>query len=701
MGFLNSIFLIGLTAAAIPVIIHLLNRRRVRKIKFSSLAFLSEIARRRMRNISLRRLLILVLRTLAVVFIVIAFARPTLRGGAFLLAGKAPKNVVICLDASFSMGVDLEKGTAFTAAKDIAKAVVDEAGRQDALNLVLFADGASTPLDRGVRNKSLAKSAIDGAKLTAETTSIQRAIDAAYDIIDHSDLSGGEIYVISDFRFNADSTLTGQRKDRRDVRVFFVPVYEDEVDNVSIDRVLVPRKLLRSGEVIRVAVDVTNHSPQSPVSFPLELVVGGNRKAEKVIDLAPSASGTVTFPISFTDWGTYQCRASKSHDRLAVDDDRYFLLEVSKSVPVTLVRGMKRLDEGVERASALDEAGHAGYFYLEKALNPRGTAEGEFTVTTIDENALTAASLPARGVVVWTDPQQMESKRFNLLERYVTRGGALMVFLGNSDRRLWQDSRFLELVGMRAATERTHQSRTGYTSFQKGHPVFSLFNEEELEMLARTRVRRYIAARGVAPDSVLAYVGGGDPALWECSRGKGKILVFAATPDLRDSDIPLSPMFLPLVHTSVSYLASAGGAQRHRDNRVGRQLVFDAPAAALAASQLVIRDPDDTPVRPLLFETPLGELQAICEHPDKVGFYRLMQDTTAVAEAVANADTRESNIAVRAIPEGDFETASIVKTGGDFLRNLQAARQGREIFGLFILLAAAALVAESLLSRTA
>jgi len=220
-------------------------------------------------------------------------------------------------------------------------------------------------------------------------------------------------------------------------------------------------------------------------------------------------------------------------------------------------------------------------------------------------------------------------------------------------------------------------------------------------MLARTRVRRYIAARGVAPDSVLAYVGGGDPALWECSRGKGKILVFAATPDLRDSDIPLSPMFLPLVHTTVSYLASAGGAQRHRDNRVGRQLVFDAPAAALAASQLVIRDPDETPVRPLLFETPLGELQAICEHPDKVGFYRLMQDTTAVAEAVANADTRESNIAVRAIPEGDFETASVVNAGGDFLRNLHAARQGREIFGLFILLAAAALVAESLLSRTA
>jgi len=700
MGFLNAIFLAGLLSAAVPVIIHLLNRRRIRRIKFSSLEFLTDLAKRRMRKINLRRILILILRTAAVVFIVVAFARPTIRGAAFLLPGKAAKNVVICLDASYSMGVDEEQGTSFTAAKHLASTIADEAGKRDVVNLVLFSERAEAQLEQGTRNKSIINTAIGKASLTAEATSIQRAIDKAYDLIDGSDVSGGEIYIVSDFRYNADSTLAGQRGDRRDVRVFFVPVYKDAIDNVSIDRVLVPRKLLRPGEVIRVGVVVTNHSLENPASFPLELTVDDSRKAEKLLNLSPGASTTVTFPISFVEWGKYRCKVSKNHDRLPVDDDRHFLLEVSKSVPVTLIRGLLRLDNGgVGDATGGGLGAAAGFFYLEKALNPRSTGEGEFVVETIDEEDITAAALPGRGVVVWVNPRRLQAKRLALLERYVRRGGGLMIFLGNGDRRLMQDERFREFVGMKAATDRTNQAKTGYTSFQQDHPVFAIFNEEELELLTRTRVSRYVAARGVAPDSVLAYVAGGDPALWECARGKGRILVFAAAPDLESGDIPLSPMFLPLVHTSVSYLASAGRAQRQQDHRAGRQLIFDAPQSALSSSQLVIRDPDNRPLRPVIFETPQGDRRVICERPEKTGFYRLMTDTTLVVEEVVNLDTRESNIAVSSLPEDGVESASVVSTEGDFLRNLQASRQGREIFGLFIFLACAALAAESILGR--
>jgi hypothetical protein len=703
MGFLNTIFLGALVAAAVPVIIHLLNRRRLRRIKFSSLEFLTDLARRRMRKINLRRILILVLRTMAIVFVVTAFARPTIRGAAFLLPGKAPKNVVVCLDASYSMGVDEEQGTAFTAAQEIASTIVDQAGKHDAINVVLFSERADAQLEQGTKNKTLVKSVIENAKITAEATSIGRAIDEAYELIDESDVEGGEIYVVSDFRYNSDSTLAGQRPERRDVRLFFVPVYNGVVDNVSIDRVMVPRKLLRPGEVIRIGVAVTNHSPENPADFPLELTVEGSRKAEKVINLSPGASTTVTFPISFTEWGAYHCKIAKNRDRLPVDDERYFLLEVSKSVPVTLIRGLRHLDDG-RRGSGPTAGGigrAAGFFYLEKALNPRPTGDGEFTVTTIDEKDITAASLPSRGVAVWVNPHQLQSKRMALIERYVKRGGGLMVFLGNGDRRLLQDERFREFIGIRAATERKNQSKTGYTSFQQSHPMFSIFNEEELELLTRTKVRRYVAARGVAPDSVLAYVAGGDPALWECSRGKGRIMVFAAAPDLESGDIPLSPMFLPLVHTSVSYLASAGGAQRQLDNPVGRQLFFDAPQSALTSSQLLIRDPDGDPLRPVVFETPQGDRRVICARPQKPGFYRLMTDTTLVTQEVVNLDTRESNISVKGIGENEIENASVVSTDGDFLENLQASRQGREIFGFFIFLAAAALAAESILGRRA
>ena len=110
---------------------------------------------------------------------------------------------------------------------------------------------------------------------------------------------------------------------------------------------------------------------------------------------------------------------------------------------------------------------------------------------------------------------------------------------------------------------------------------------------------------------------------------------------------------------------------------MGSQLVFDVPQSAIGSSQLVIRDPDGSPQRPVIVETPRGDQRVICDRPDKVGFYRLMMDTTVVAEEVVNLDTRESNTAADGLPEDDPTAASLVQTSGDFLKNLQASRQGR------------------------
>jgi hypothetical protein len=353
---------------------------------------------------------------------------------------------------------------------------------------------------------------------------------------------------------------------------------------------------------------------------------------------------------------------------------------------------------GRRRAGSSPDAPVPGFFYLEKALNPRGTAEGEFTVRTIDERDLTASVLPARGVVVWVDPQRLEEKRLALLERYVDRGGGLMVFLGEGDRSLWQSREFQEFLGMHGAVERTGEVKVGYTSFRQDHPIFSIFSDEELELLSRTRVRSYVSASGVAPDSTLAYIGGGDPAVWECSRGQGHVLVFAAAPDLESGDIPLSPMFLPLVHTSVSYLASAGTMGRQGENYAGHPVFFDANPAQ--GARLTVRTPDGGLVEPATSETPHGDERVVYQRPLEVGFYRLQSDTTALAEAVVNLDTRESDLATRSLVTRD-ERAHVVDTGGDFSANLREKRQGREIFAFFILLAAAALAAESVLGRRA
>jgi len=692
MGFLNLAFLVGLVAAAVPIVIHLLNRRKVKRVKFSSLEFLDEVNKQRMRRINLRRILILILRTLAILALVFAFARPTLRSG-LLFAGSAPKNVVVCLDASFSMGAAMETGTAFDVAKKIAGDIVDEAGGSDAINVIAFAKHSDALLEQGTRNKGVVKTALERVALTGETTSIRGAIERALDLIEKSDVEGGEVYVVSDFRASEDSSFVDDAAIPENVRVYFIPVYDEDVDNVSIDRVGVPRKLLRPGEVVKVSVTATNHALRADASVPLEIVVEGDRKAEQVIELAPSASQTVTFPLSLAEPGRYHGRVAKNRDRLPQDDDRFFLIEVSNTIPVTVVAGRRRATSPEARVPSV--------FYVEKALNPRGTSEGEFDVRVIDERDVTASALPASGVVVWVDPQNLEPKRMVLLERHVRRGGGLLVFLGNADPAMLNDTAFRALVGIRGGAEKSAESRAAFTSFEKAHPVFNLFTKDELELLSRAKVRAYVSARGVAPDSAIAYVGGGDPAVWECVRGRGRVLVFAAAPDLATGDVPLSPMFLPLVHTSVSYLASSGEAPGADEHLVASPIAFAVSQTGLDESQLSIRDPDGESLKPSVGERSAGDVQVGFDRPAHPGFYRLYRDTTLLAETAVNVDPRESNLTVSSLADKRPKSVSVVRAGESFRTELREAKEGREIFAAFLLIAVAALVAESVLGRKA
>nr|MBP6509743.1 BatA domain-containing protein [Candidatus Kapabacteria bacterium] len=100
MNFLNPFALIGLAAASIPVLLHLLNLRRLRTVEFSSLRFLVELQQTRVRKLKLQQILLLILRTLLIVFAIIAIARPTIPGSLPLLSSTSRSSVVILIDNS-------------------------------------------------------------------------------------------------------------------------------------------------------------------------------------------------------------------------------------------------------------------------------------------------------------------------------------------------------------------------------------------------------------------------------------------------------------------------------------------------------------------------------------------------------------------------------------------------------------------------
>src|SRR5438093_5999877 len=101
LTFLNSVFLAGIVAGLVPIVIHLLNRRRLRRIEFSDLRFLAPLNQQRMRSLNLRRLLLLILRVAIIVFTAVAMARPSVRGSlSRLFPAQARSSVLFLVDTS-------------------------------------------------------------------------------------------------------------------------------------------------------------------------------------------------------------------------------------------------------------------------------------------------------------------------------------------------------------------------------------------------------------------------------------------------------------------------------------------------------------------------------------------------------------------------------------------------------------------------
>ncbi|HKI78731.1 MAG TPA: BatA domain-containing protein, partial [Ignavibacteriaceae bacterium] len=140
MIFLNPAILFGLFAASIPVLIHMLNLRKLKRIDFSTLAFLKELQKNKIRKIKFKQWLLLALRILIILFIVLAFARPTIKGIAIGGTTSAAKTTaVFILDNTFSMSVVDSKGSYFNQAKETIQQLLKELQEGDDASLVLVA----------------------------------------------------------------------------------------------------------------------------------------------------------------------------------------------------------------------------------------------------------------------------------------------------------------------------------------------------------------------------------------------------------------------------------------------------------------------------------------------------------------------------------------------------------------------------------
>jgi hypothetical protein len=532
MSFLSPLFFLGLAAIVVPVLVHLIQRERKRVVEFPSLMFIQKIPYQSVRRRRIRHWFLLLMRAAAIALIVAAFARPFFPGGAAALAAAGGnRELVILLDNSASMGY----GDRWQRAVDAARSAANSMTTGDRATLVLFGRNAEENI-RATSDRGRIEAAIGTAKVTSGATRYGPALKLAESILSQSTHPRREAILISDFQ---KSGWTGAEDIRFGENITLTPVSvaEGETTNISIPSVTFGRAEFSGQERITVTAGVMNRNAAAAARVPVALEIEGRTVETIEASIGPNASASVAFaPFTLAD-PTVRGTIKAGSDPMAADNAFHFVLSPSKPISVLVVDSADSSESSFYLARALS-IGKAPAFNVEVSPAPR----------------VSSGTLDTRNVVILNDAVVPLGLPGEVLRRFVEGGGGLLVALGQ--RSVWPNTETNLLPGkLGPVVDRTSGRGATVGWRDHSHQVFEIFRAPRSGDFTAARVYRYRSLETAPGDRVLARFDDGAVAAAERRVGNGRVIAWTTTLDREWSDLPSTPVFLPLVHQFIKYLA--------------------------------------------------------------------------------------------------------------------------------------------------
>ncbi len=701
MTFLNPLILFGLIAAAIPLIIHLFNFRRPRKVDFSSLAFLKELQQTTMQRVQIKQWLLLLLRTLALASLILAFARPTLTSNvAATFGGRANSSVAVILDNSLSMTLRDGNGEYLAQARELADAVIQQMEPGDEV-FVLSSEGETAAGTAPFNSRGSAQEAVADIEAMPATSSTVRSLMKGSDLLSRASNLNREIYFFSDFQRSTLLDSVGAELPGS-ARVVLVPVGDRRFANVAVTGVRVLSRIIEVSQPVRIEATLVNYGQERIEDYLAGLFLEGERVAQGTADLEPGAPATVVFTVTPQRRGWLSGLVQTEDDAFPYDNERFFTLNVPEQRRLLVVRGEEQRTD-----------------YVELALSPKLTGgRVALEVETVPESALASKNLGAYDAVVLVGPRSLSSGEVASLARYVEEGGGLLFFPGPAAQAEDYNALFAGLgAGRFSGFSGNLGSGAATASFDRvdlEHPLFEGVFGGTGQPGSDLNVERpdlYYAMNytpGSGTEQTLIQMSNGFPFLQEIRHGQGSAFVLAVAPDARWSDFPVRGLFIPLLYRSIYYLSST-------ESVAGEQFLVGKPAelrvTGVSESQtLRLVSPggeEITPEQRGLFGAILMTFGADIRTP---GVYDVRAGDRLVRRVAFNMDQRESNLqtysgqeAQAALAEATDADVRVMDAGRDgaarIMQEIKESRSGVELWNVFLLLALIFLAAEMVVAR--
>jgi hypothetical protein len=746
MTFLNPFVLFGLAAASIPILLHLLNKRKLRTVEFSSLSFLKELQKSTMRKITLRQWLLLLLRTLFIILVVFAFSRPVLQGTFSGFGSRAKTTMVLIVDDSYSMSLENQQGMYLKQARDAALHVLGMMKDGDDVLLIKLSDVPQTVVEP-TRDPTRIRASLQELKVNPKHRTIEDAIRLASRLLAESRNFNKEIYIFTDaqrstFLNDAGTDAresSGKLFDAR-TKFFVLPLNDKHFENCGIEKVNPHSSLLQPGKAASIEASIKNYGV-SPVANRLaSLVVNGSRVMQKTVSIGPGTSVPVEFSFTPSRAGFQRCEIELEDDLLEADNRFYFTLYVPEQIRIALIADDETQTPFVNAALA--------------ALATAGGSESKLflSVSQFLPGRLSSSALNDADLVLACGVEEYGTNDAQMIAMAMQNGTGLLFFPGshmNIDRA---DTNFFPVLGIPAATiagqapgvagafspqantsspvqrsapGSTAQNRAAgsvaQTSFDKidfDHAVFKGIFEpvsgKKAPQIESPQIFSQLRCTSQQPLRPIITTGTGTYFLWEKKFGRGTILGFSVPPTTEWSNFVLRPIFIPLLSQAILYIGSSVNASV-QPGVIGREvdprtMLIPRAARHVNASQpLRLFDPrgNETKFAATMLDTKgaLALAASLAENAAEAGFYAITQGRDTVTVVGMNIDEAESDGTPITHDEmrsaiGNYGAAvTVLGSNSSIDSAVLESRFGVELWRYFLIFALLIAVVEMLVAR--
>lgn len=540
MSFLYPAFLWAIAAVGVPVIIHLFNFRRYKKVLFTNVRFLQELKEETQSKQKLKHLLVLALRCLAIISLVLAFAQPYFKKQQTAL--QAGDNLVsVYIDNSFSMGAQGTEGELLEQAKDKARSIA-KSFRSSDLFQILTNDFEGRH-QRLVSKEEFLK-LVDEVKLSPLRHTCTEVVNRQKECLSHAK-GNRQLFWLSDFQKNS-TDLDAMASDSS-LHIQAYALQPDEPQNVYIDSCWFETPYIALNQNTQLRVSIRNASDKDIENGSVTLKINNAQKALAAFSVARNATvqAEINFNASATGWIAGE--VSINDHPITFDDRLFFCFYVDEHIPVLCINA----------------AASNTFITTVYESNPY------FKLNQVSYKNINYDDLKNYKFIVLNEVDEVSTGMQQQLRQYIEGGGNLLIIPSSSAGNVSAGfNSFLQSLHLNTL-EGKDMAKTAVQEINTQHEVFrDVFEKEQKNMDLPEVFAHYAFSKNIVPNrDVLMALKNGDPFLCRYTLGEGSAYLCASAFDTKWSELTRHALFVPLMYK----LALIGNRQLPLYSTIGRE----------------------------------------------------------------------------------------------------------------------------------